>query len=113
MKGMSKKSRYAILFAFLSVAGVSTWCWLLFRAGCAGDAESGTQGNQLRAMGLERSAAPFLIGALLFGLAYVASLKNLQARQRVLWGVRLVLFGLPIAWVLGVQAELLALRICF
>jgi len=110
---MSQKPRYAILFMFLSIAAIGLWCWLLFRAGCAGDAKSGGRGDQLHAMGLARSAAPFLFGGLVFGLAYVASLKQLQVSKRLLWGVRLVLFGLPIAWALGVQAELLALRICF
>jgi len=110
---MFRKPRYRLLLLFLSVAGAGIWCWLLFRAGCAGEAKSGNQGDPVRALGSERSAAPFLFAGLAFGLAYIASLKHLQAGKRVLWAIRLILFGLPIAWVLGIQAELLALRICF
>jgi hypothetical protein len=109
----SRWSRSTWVFLFLSVIGMVLWCGLLFRAGCAGDAATGTQGNQLRAMALERNAAPFLIAGLIAGIAFVGSLKHLPRTRRIVWGVRLFLFGLPIEWVIGVQLELLALRICF
>ena len=108
-----QKPRYAGLLGLLSVAGIGIWCWLLFRAGCAGDVKTGSQGDPVRAQELERFAVPFLLSGLVAGLAFVASLRNLPAGKRVLWGVRLVLFALPIAWIIGVQFELLALRICF
>jgi hypothetical protein len=107
------RPRYAIPSAFLSVAGICVWCWLLFQAGCAGDAETGSRGDPLRAMALERTAAPFLLAGIAAGLLFISSLKHLEFKKRFLWAVRLILFGLPIAWSIGIQLELLALRICF
>jgi hypothetical protein len=110
---LTQRSRYATPLALLSVAGIGLWCWLLFRAGCTGDVKNGNEGDPVRAQELERFAAPFLLGGAAAGLASIGLLKHLPMAKRVLWGVRLVLFGLPIAWIVGVQFELLALRVCF
>ncbi len=109
---MPQRPRYATLLALSSIAGLILSCWFLFRAGCAGNSQSGDPGVPVRSMELERFAVPFLFLSVAAGLAFIASLKYLPVGKRILWGARLVLFGLPIAWVLGVQFELLALRIC-
>ncbi len=104
--------RHTKLLAVLSIALLGVWCWLLFRAGCAGGVKDGSTGVPLRSMELERVAVPVLLAGVAAGLASISSLKHLPVAKRVLWAVRLILFGLPIAWVVGVQFELLALRIC-
>lgn len=108
-----RTGRYTTLFGLLSVAGVVVWCWLLFQAGCAGDPQNPGQGDPVRAQAFERTASPFLILSVAAGLGFIISLKHFDKAKRVAWGTRLVLFGLPIAWVAGLQFEQLALRICF
>ncbi|WP_098495019.1 hypothetical protein [Collimonas sp. PA-H2] len=95
------------------IAGFSAYLWLLYSAGCAGDAKGGSYGDPVRALQLESYAlVPFLF-ALFTGTAlpFMFGTYGLAGRS-VVAAIFFVFVGAAFIF-LGIQIEFWGIDACF
>ena len=101
--------------AFVAAAGVLCLgfsLWLSFHAGCVGDTKSGSYGNPVRALELERDAFISLVAGV-FGTAIaIASLGSFGGAARIACSLGFIVLGGPALWFLGLHLETRGIQVC-
>ncbi|MEQ1663072.1 MAG: hypothetical protein ABL877_10310 [Thiobacillus sp.] len=101
----------SLCFGLLFVIGASLYLFIMFKAGCAGDAKGGSLGDPTRALQLEGySFYPLLLSAGTGGAAIGMISKSIH---RVAQGVAFATFALSCLWIAGMQLEIWGVQSCF
>jgi|SRR5215467_2541024 len=104
--------RYRSILGVLSLVSLAISFWLLFRSGCAGDLKTGSLGDPHLALELEKAALPFFVFGLICPLALIALLRHLSVQRRIAIAAAIVLLGVPVLWLVGVQFEVWGVQHC-
>lgn len=111
MKHPAKNSKSIIILWIVFTIGTVLSLLIMFQAGCAGDAKTGSLGNPVRALQMENIAFFSLlfsvsIGGLAFGLGS-------SSPHRVSHGLSFAFFGMIFLWIIGIQISFLGTQSCF
>ena len=109
----NRRNRYAAFVAAPAVLCLGFSLWLWFHAGCVGDTKSGSYGNPVRALELERDAFISLVLGV-FGTAIaIASLDSLGDVAPIACSLGVIVLGCPALWLLGLDLETRGVQACF
>lgn len=111
MKYPAKNSKSIITLWIVFTIGTVLSLLIMFQAGCAGDAKTGSLGDPVRALQMENIAFFSLlfsvsIGGLAFGLGS-------SSPHRVSHGLSFAFFGMIFLWIIGIQISFLGTQSCF
>ncbi|MFZ3192382.1 MAG: hypothetical protein WA154_04125 [Moraxellaceae bacterium] len=111
MKYPAKNSKSIITLWIAFTIGTVLSLLIMFQAGCAGDAKTGSLGDPVRALQMENIAFFSLlfsvsIGGLAFGLGS-------SSPHRVSHGLSFAFFGMIFLWIIGIQISFLGTQSCF
>jgi len=108
----NRRNPYTAFVAAAAVLCLGFSLWLSFHAGCVGDTKSGSYGNPVRALELERDAF-ISLGAGVFGTAIaIASLGSLGFVARIACSLGFIVLGGPALWLLGLDFETRGVQAC-
>ncbi len=109
---MIKAQKYLLASLWLCFAvGAAVTCFILFKAGCAGDAKGGSLGDPVRALQLESySLLPFILSAVFGGAAIGLMSKSIH---RVVQGGTFATLILLCLWLTGMKFETWGVQSCF
>jgi hypothetical protein len=112
---MEAKTRKVVSLIGIASVGVcfAACLWLLFAAGCAGDAKGGALGNPARALQLESYAFITFVVALLAGTSIPFVYPRGSAAVRTALAVVFFALALVIWVVVGIQIEIQGVQSCF
>ena len=109
----NRRNPYTAFVAAAAVLCLGFSLWLWFHAGCVGDTKSGSYGNPVRALELERDAFISLVAGV-FGTAIaIVSLGSIGVVARIGCSLGFIVLGGPALWLLGLDFETRGVQACF
>lgn len=111
MKYPAKHAKSVVILWILFTVGTVLSLLIMFQAGCAGDAKTGSLGDPVRALQTENIAFFSLllsvsIGGFAFGLCS-------SSPHRLSHGLSFAFFGMIFLWIIGIQISFLGVQSCF